>query len=113
MKNKEEITKEYGYLRIGNKYYSPERTGTRWAFTEVSKKEYDKKISLIKEIAEKLINTIDKKEVLMEALSKINKIELEYIHKDLYNSKRPVKPKFRKHNCVDIKVGRSVIPIIE
>ena len=72
-----------------------------------------KKIDIAKEITEKLKNSLDKEAVLMEALTKLDIAYLENLHNALYNSKRKVKPKTRMHHCVDMKIGKMIVPIID
>jgi len=110
---KSEITKEFGYLKVDGKYYefnekSPEAT----SYLQVSPEKVKKKIKIAKEITEKLKNALDKDAVLMESLTKLPQEYLELIHNNLYNSKRTIKPKTRAHHCVDMKVGKLVIPIV-
>jgi IS30 family transposase len=111
---KSEITKEFGYLKIDGKYYefnekSPEST----SYLQVSPEKVKKKIKIAKEITEKLKNSLDKEAVLMESLTKLSTEYLEHIHNSLYNSKRKIKPRTREHHCVDMKVGKLVIPIVD
>ena len=111
---KSEITKEYGYLKVNGKYYefdekSPERT----SYKEVDNKKVKAKIEICKEITEKLKESLNKEDVLMESLTKLPQAYLEQLHNALYNSKRKIKPKTRRHHCVDMKVGKLVIPIID
>jgi len=111
---KSEITKEYGYLKVDGKYYeynekSPEKT----SYLLVDEKKVKEKINMAKEIAEKLKENLNKEEVLMESLTKLSQNYLEQLHNALYNSKRKVKPRTRRHHCVDMKVGNLVIPIVD
>jgi IS30 family transposase len=108
-----EIEREYGFLKIGNKYFEQRQEQQRVSFVEVSKVRVKKKIKLLKEITERLKDTLDKEAVLMEALSKIDSNELELIHSAVYNAKRKVKMQTRRHYCVDMRVGRFTIPIVD
>lgn len=112
MVKKNELVREYGYLKVGGKYYKFNEGKDYTSYIEVSPIEVKKKISIAKEIAEKLKNSLDREAVLMESLTKLDLTYLEHIHNSLYNSKRTVKPKTRAHHCVDIKVGNLVVPII-
>jgi IS30 family transposase len=109
----ETIEREYGFLKIGNKYYEQQDAKEKISFVEVSKGKVKKKIKLLKEITEKLKDNLDKEAVLMEALSKIDSPSLEIIHSTVYNSKRKVKIETRKHYCVDMRVGKITIPIVD
>jgi len=110
---KEKVEMEYGLLKIGNRYFEPGTAGQgRPAYTEIDSKKVKERLTLLKEIATKLKDSLDKEAVLMEALSKLENEYLQQLHNALYNSKRETKPKTRRHHCVDIKVGRMIVPIV-
>lgn len=111
---KEKIVMEYGYLKIGDKYYEAEtiKEYGRPGYILVDNKKVEKRLQLYKEIAEKLKNSLDAEAVIMEALGKIGDDEyIERLHNALYNEKRKIKPKTRRHHCVDLKVGKMILPI--
>jgi hypothetical protein len=111
---KSEITKEHGYLKVNGKYYEfNEKSSERTSYLQISADKVKKKIKIAKEITEKLKNALNKEAVLMESLTKLPQEYLEQIHNSLYNSKRKIKPKTREHHCVDMKVGKLVIPIVD
>ncbi len=110
--SKEKIERKYGYLIVDGKYYELNTEGSATAFVEVNKKKVKKKIKLMEEISNKLKDSLDKEAVLMEALSNLDEEYLEMIHNNLHNSKRKAKPITRKHHCVDMKVGKLIIPIV-
>jgi len=114
MKNKQELVKEYGFWIINGKYFKPDVTKDgKCAMTEVSKKEVMRKGKQLKELTEKLKENLDSEAVMMEALSKLDDLALEQLHNAVFNIKKKIKAKTRKHYCVDMKVGRFVIPIVE
>lgn len=114
MTKKSELTKEYGYLKVDGKYFEiNNKISDRVSYLEVSEDQVKKKIKLAKEITEKLKNSLDKEAVLMESLTKLQTDYLEQIHNSLYNSKRIIKPKTRAHHCVDMKIGKLIVPIVE
>lgn len=98
---KSEITKEYGYLKLNGKYYEFNEKADHTSYIEVKKEKVEKKIEFVKEIVEKLKEDLDKKAVLIESLIKLPQDYLEQLHNALYNSKRKIKPKTRRHYCVD------------
>ncbi len=109
---KEVIERKYGYLMVDGKYYELNTEGNVTSFVEVNKKKVEKKLKLMQEISDKLKESLDKEAVLMEALSNLDEEYLEMVHNNLYNSKRKAKPITRKHHCVDMKVGKLIIPIV-
>lgn len=111
---KSEITKEFGYLKVDGIYYElNEKVSDRVSYVQVDKKKVEEKISLAKEITEKLKECLNKEAVLMESLTKLPVSYLEQIHNSLYNSKRKIKPKTRSQHCVDMKIGKMILPIID
>lgn len=114
MKNRKlQIKKEYGYAVLDGKYFAEKiNTDGRTILEEIDKKVAIKKFNLLKEIAEKLKDSLDREAVLMEAMSILDEEYLIQIHNALYNSKRKIKPITRKHHCVDMKVGKLIIPIV-
>jgi len=111
-KEKSDITQEYGFLKVGNKYYKPSPDGERLNYKEVTKKQFDNQVKLLKQIANKLKDSLDRELVLIEALSKLDDDILEKIWGKL-NLPNPQKAKTRKHHCVDMKIGGVIIPIVE
>lgn len=115
MKGKKEIEKEYGFWIIDGKHYQalPERKDGKAVLVEVSEKEVERKIKKLKELAERLKENLDKEVVMIEALSKLDDDALEQIHNVVFNIKKKIKIKTRKHYCVDMKVGKYIIPLID
>lgn len=115
MKGKKEIKKEYGFWIIDGKHYQtvPEKRDGKAVLEEVSEKEVERKIKKVKELAERLKENLDKEVVMVEALSKLEDNALEQIHNVVFNIKKKIKIKTRKNYCVDMKVGRNIIPLID
>lgn len=114
MKKPQELTKEYGFWIIDGKYFKPDvRKDGKCAMVEVNKKEVKKLGKRIEELAEKLKENLDNKSVMKEALSKLDNNTLEELHNAVFNVKKKIKAKTRKHYCVDMKVGKFIIPIVE
>lgn len=115
MGNKKEIEKEYGFWIIGGTHYqaSPLSKDGKSVLVEVSEKVVKRKIKKLKELAERLKENLDREAVMIEALSKLDDGALEQIHNVVFNIKRKTKVKTRKHYCVDMKVGRYIIPIVD
>lgn len=109
---KSELHKEFGYLKIGNKYFKPTVDAERIEYHECTKKQFDAHVKLSNEIVEKIKDSVSKESILLEAVSNLDDEYLEELHNALHNAKRPAKPKMRKHHCLDVKVGRFIIPII-
>ncbi len=115
MKDKKEIEKQYGFWIIEGKHYksAPLSKDGKAVLVEVSEKEVKKKIKKLKELAERLKENLDGEAVMIEALSKLEDEALEQIHNVVFNIKRKTKIKTRKHYCVDMKIGRFVVPIVD
>lgn len=110
---KEVIEREYGFLKIGNKYYEQKEEQQRVFFVEVKKHKVDAKVKMMKEMAEQLEKSLDRTSVLMEALSKLDSTQLELMHNIIFNAKKKVKPVTRRHYCVDMKIGKMILPIVD
>ena len=108
---KSEITREYEFLKVDNRYFKPVPDGEKLQYIEVNKKEFEGKVALVKKIANKLKDSLDREAVLGEALSKLDNEYLEQIWGSL-NSPTKHKVRTRRHHCVDMKVGRLIIPLI-
>lgn len=111
-KQKSEITREYEYLKVDGRYFKPQMEGERVRYIQTTKKEFNYNVALMRKIVEKLKDSLDKEAVLLEALSKLDSSYLERLWGVLNNPIKKVKPRTRKHHCVDMKVGKLVIPII-
>jgi hypothetical protein len=97
---------------IDGKWFEKKYKDGENTFVEISKEKVDKKLKILKEITDKLTEKLDKEAVLMEALSNLDIEYLEMLHNNLYNSKRTYKVETRKHHCVDMKVGKLIVPIV-
>lgn len=102
--------KEYGYLKAKGKYYEAIQKDDKLTFKE--DKEAKIRISKAKEIAKKLEHALDREAVLMESVMLLGKKDFEVLYKML-KSGRKYKPKTRKKHCVDMKIGRFVLPLID
>ena len=102
--------KEYGYLKAKGKYYQMNQKNGKFTFKE--DKEAKIKISKAKEIAKKLKDALDREAVLMESIMTLEDKDFEVLYKML-KSGRKYKPKTRRHHCVDMKIGRFVLPLVE
>lgn len=102
--------KEYGYLKAKGKYYIMTQKDGKFTFKEYKEAKY--KISKAKEIAKILEKALDREAVLMESAMMLEDKDFEVLYKML-KSGRKYKPKTRKHYCVDMKIGRFVLPIVD
>lgn len=112
MAKKSEITREYEFLKVDGRYFKPEHKGEHLCYVEVKEEEFKNKVELVKKIAGKLKDSLDQEAVLKEALSKLDEEYLEQILGALEHPTKQVKAKTREHHCVDLKVGKLTIPII-
>lgn len=113
MKDKITGVRKYGFLFMDGKYYQMVYAGDNHAgFTLVNKETYDAHVNKMREIVDKLRDSLDRDAVLMEALSKADDSELDRLHKKLYSKKKPT-IKTREHHCVDMKIGGLTLPIVE
>lgn len=111
-KKKAVITREYEFLKVDGKYFRPVREGEALKYVEATETEFNNRVKLLKNIATKLKDSLDREAVLTEALSKLEDEYLETIWGALTNPARKPKVTTRKHHCVDMKIGKLVVPIV-
>jgi len=108
------IKKRYGFLVIDGEYYQVDnnKQGAMVAIPQ-NKTHVMIKIERAKQMATKLRFSLDAEKVLTEALM-INFTDKDFdkLYKQLFESKINYKPKTRVHHCVDMKVGNTIIPIV-
>jgi hypothetical protein len=82
-------------------------------FLKGNQKKIKEKMSKAKLMAKKLKYDLDGEKVLTEALlTNFDDKSFEKLYLQLFKSKRIYKPKTREHHCVDMKVGNTIIPIV-
>jgi hypothetical protein len=102
------------YLVIEGEYYEVKASslGTP-TFVKQNKNKIKLKIQRAKEMAKKLKDNLDGEKVLTEALlTNFDDKAFDKLYNQLFNSKINYKPKTRAHRCVDMKVGNTIIPIV-
>lgn len=76
-------------------------------FRKVDKVKYDK---LIKSVVNRLVNYLNKKQILTDAIRDLSRVELEDI--DTLLKSKKVKPKIKqKQGCIELSVGSKTIQI--
>ena len=108
-----EVEKHYGYLVVNGEYFELNISGKETKFKKVKSSVVKKKITLMEDLAKKLKESLDSEAVMMEALSRMDITEIESLHNKVFNIKKKVKPITRKHHCVDMKIGKFIIPIVD
>lgn len=111
-KKKSIITREYEFLKVDGKYFKPVKEGEALKYVEASETEFNNRVKLLKNIAAKLKDSLDREAVLAEALSKLEDEYLESIWGALNNPARKPNVTTRRHHCVDMKIGKLVVPIV-
>lgn len=109
---KSEVTREYEYLKVGEKYFRPDREGEKLHYIECTQKEFEDRVGLLKNIAAKMKDGLDREAVLVEALSKLDDEYLEMLWGKLSNPIKKPAIRTRKHHCVDMRVGNLTVPIV-
>ncbi len=98
-------------LKVEGKYYRVVDIDGKHTFEQVNKKKVEKKANLVKKLASKLKDNLDREIVMKEALTNLSLEELERLDK-MVKSERKYKPKTREGACADMKVGNFIIPIV-
>ena len=106
-----EIQRKYGYFVIDGKYHDMKgNAGSgKYEFKEV--KGVEERIEKADEIAEELVKSLNGKAILMESIMKMTKHDINTLYNNAITKK--YKPKTREHECVDMKVGNFVLPIVD
>lgn len=104
--------KRYNYLYSNGKYYEWRDKNGKPFLKRVDKRKVLDQEKLAKELAKKLKEHLDGEKVLTEIFM------TRYGAKDLIKlaclvMKKKYKPRTRRHYCVDMKIGRHTIPIID
>lgn len=108
------LDKEYGWMKVGNDYYSFDRNREGKLFFKKEDTAVIKgRIKRAKLLAAKLKEGIDGEKILTESLLvNFTVKDFDKLYAQVFNSKRKYKPRTRAHHCVDMKVGNVIIPIM-
>jgi len=108
------IEKKWNYLVIDGKYFDIDYEDGKPIFKEVEKKKINQKLRKVEEIIKELKKGVDVEAILEEKLmSDWNDKILDKLYNLLFKSKKKYKPRTRRGHCVDMKVGRMIIPLVE
>jgi len=107
------IEKKYSYLVIDGEYYTLDQKDGKPSFVKIAKSKVRAIEKKVERIAERMKEGLDSKAVLVEALMNLDIKDIDKMENLLFKSKRKYKPVTRKHHCVDMKVGRMIIPIVD
>jgi len=98
--------KVFDYLKVNDKYYD--------RLELVPTKEVEDKIKKSKKMANKLKDSLDAEKVLTEIfMTRFSKKEFKKLYNNMFKSKRKYKAKTREGDCVDMKFGNIIIPIVD
>lgn len=106
-----EFEKRYGYMYIDGKYFEMKGNIGNGKFEFKEAKGVQEKVDKADEIAEELVKSLDGKKVLIESIMRLSKHDMDTLYKNAIEKK--YKPKTREHECVDMKIGNFVLPIVE
>lgn len=108
-----EVEKIFTYLKVKGVYYALAFKDGKPTFIKQDKKEVEKVLKMVDEVAEKLGKAVNGKFVIKEAVKNMGLKEIKKLHKMLFKSKREYKPKTREGHCVDMKIGNFILPLID
>lgn len=103
--------KQYNYLICNGEYYEWDAEDGKPILKHVDKNFVEKKLEKAKEIAQKIKEGLDAEAVIIESLMNFREKDLDKLYNLVNSQTRKYKPKTRKHHCVDMKVGKFIIPI--
>ena len=108
------IEKKYDYLIINGKYYEWSSKFGKPILKEVKESKIKENEKMAEKIAHKLKDNLDAEKLLKEILMKnIYERDLKKLYKLLFQSKRNYKPKTRADHCVDMTIGRFILPLTD
>ena len=115
MKDKFKMQQKYGYAVFNGVWYELDMDShCEITYTKVDQKKIKAKMKRAKEMAKKLKDNLDAEKVLTETLMKnFDDKPFDKLYVQLFKSKRKYKAKTRKHHCVDMVVGNTIIPIVD
>lgn len=100
MEKEKKMEYRYGYLVIDGIYYENKMKDGNTTLKKVPEKRLNKEIKTAEEITEKLKDNANVRAILMEAIMKLEKKEMEKLHNMLHNSKKRYVPKTRKDHVL-------------
>ena len=106
-----EIKKAYGYFIVEGKYYEAIFKDGKEYWKKIDKKEIKELEDMNKKIVKKISEKLDREAVVAEALRKMEKPELEHLHRMLFIDDKKYTVKTREHHCIDMKIGNYILPI--
>ena len=106
-----EFEKRHGYIYMDGKYYDMKGNCGSGKFEFIEVKDVQERIDKAEEIAEELVKSFNGKTVLVESIMKLTKHDMKVLYNNAITKK--YKAKTRGHECVDMKVGNFVLPIVD
>lgn len=108
-----ELSTRFDLIYINGKYFKEISRNGKVFWKKVPIEEIEELENKAEEVAEKLLEHLDRKKVLVEALRKIHPDDLNTVHRMLFEDKKNYKIKTRENHCVDMKIGNFILPIID
>jgi len=106
------LEKKYKYIVVDGEYYEWGSEDGKPILKKVSKAKIKGMEKICEKIAHKIKEGLNAEVLLKEILmTNLSEKDLKKLHKLLFESKRKYKPKTREHHCVDMTVGRFIIPL--
>ena len=106
-----EFERKHGYMYMDGKYYEMKGNSGVGKFEFVEVKGVQERIDEAEEIAEELVKSFNGKSVLVESIMKLSKRDMKTLYSNAITKK--YKAKTREHECVDMKIGNFVLPIVD
>ena len=108
-----EFEKKYNYLIANGKYYEWKSKDGKPILEIVDKKKVEERIQKAKEIARKIKYGLDAETVLTEIIMQFTDKDFKKLYELVNSKKRKYKAKTRTDHCVDMKVGKMIIPLVD
>jgi len=106
MKEKIKIDRNKSLLQIGNRFYRIEDSGEKIDVIPISSKRLEERVN---HLSKKLLSYVNKEMILKDALFHLTIEEIDNIERAL--KKKPKLKIQQKYGCIELKVGKHIIPI--
>ena len=108
-----EFKKIHDWLKVNGNYYRWESDDGKPILKREDNEKVEKQINRAKEIAKKMKDGLDAEAVLVESILHLKETDIDKLYNLINSKKRKYKPRTREGHCVDMKVGRFILPIVD
>lgn len=106
--------KYFNYLVANGEYYEWKSKDGKPLLEHVPKEKVEAKLAKVKEITAKIKDGLDAEKVLTETLmTRLEDRDVDKLLKLVNSQKKTYVPRTRSGHCVDMRVGKFIIPLVD